>query len=100
MARKVRNTCNGKYYPISNPIMRNLNTGNFTIQKKFVESYDKDFLFEWEDPRTKKKFSKVISKNYVVANLKPLPKWYEDEELRKRCIIPCYLISFEKIINY
>ena len=100
MARKFRNTCGGRYYVISNPIMKNLNTGNFTVQKKFIEAFDKDFLFEWTNPKTKEKFNKVIKKEYILQYLRPMPKWFEDEEKRKRCIIPCYLISFEKIANY
>ena len=98
---KKRNTCSGQYYPICNPFERNENTGNFVVDTKYILANDKDFLFEWKNPNTGKVETKILSKEYVKANLKSIPKWLEDKLLgKKRITYMFYMISYKAIQNY
>ena len=98
---KKRNTCGGKYYVISNPKPINENTGNFAVSEKYVLAYDKDFLFEWKNPRTGEIETKILTKKYVLSHIKKIPRWLEDEFLGKktiRCMF--FMISYKDIQNY
>lgn len=86
-------------YLISNPTLKNENTGNFSISPKDVMRYDKDFLFEWENPHTHKLEKKVIDKRYVVDHMKPCNMCHKDEDGNKKHGF-CYLISYKDIIKY
>ena len=98
---KRRNTENGKYYVISNPIWKNERTGNFCIQKQNVLAYDKDFLFEYEHPITHEVERKVLPKEYVKEHITWMPRWVEDElTLTKEIRGSFYLITYEDIERY
>ena len=73
----------------------------FCVNWKFIEKYDKDFLFEWVNPVTRMHESKVLSKEYVKNHLKYMPRWKEDQ-LSKCKIVNGYffMISYFDIINY
>ena len=99
--RKKRNTCGGKYYVINNPMPINENTGFFSVSEKYLLAQDKDFLFEWINPHTNKLETKVLSKEYVLANIKKIPKWKEDELLKSKHITCMFwLIPYQTIVNY
>ena len=98
---KKRNNCNGKYYVISNPKPINENTGNFAISEKYVLAYDKDFLFEWKNPKTDEIETKVLTRKYVVEHMKKMPKWKEDEILGHKTISCMFwMISYKDIVRY
>lgn len=61
------------YIKISNPTFENECTGNFSIGPAFMEKYNqnKNFLFDWVNPKTNKRESKILPYNYVVSHLKP-----------------------------
>ena len=99
--RKKRNTCGGKYYPISNPYERNAKSGNFVVSEKYLLAHDKDFLFEWKNPDTNEIEIKVLSKEYVVQHIKKIPHWLEDELLGKKTIHGMFwMISYKDICDY
>lgn len=99
--RKKRNTCGGKYYVISNPLPINENTGNFCVSEKYIMAYDKDFLFEWKNPKTNEVETKVLSRQYVVSHMKKIPKWKEDKILNERVLRGMFwIISYKDILNY
>ena len=99
--RKVRNTCNGKYYVISNPRPVNENTGNFVVSEKALLAHDKDFLFEWKNPQTGEVETKILTKEYIVQHIKKIPRWIEDELIGKKAIHGMFwMISYEDIKNY
>ena len=96
-----RNTCGGKYYVISNPKPINENTGNFAVNEKYILAYDKDFLFEWKNPKTNIVETKVLTKEYVVKHMKKIPKWKEDEILGHKVVNGMFwMISYKDIISY
>ena len=98
---KKRNTCNGQYYPISNPLVRNENTGNFIVETKYILANDKDFLWEWKNPKTGEVETKILSKEYVKNNIQLIPRWLEDKLLgQKRITYMFYMISYQAIQNY
>lgn len=98
---KQRNFKNSNYYCISNPLPKNEKTGKFCVSWKFIERYDKDFLFEWINPKTNEKETKVLSKEYVKNHIKFMPKWIEDKILNKRRMNGYFFyISYLDIINY
>lgn len=98
---KRRNFKDSEFYCISNPLPQNEKTGMFCVNWKFIEKYDKDFLFEWINPRTNEMEYKILSKEYVKNHLKYMPRWKEDQ-LSKRKMMNGYffIISYSDIINY
>lgn len=100
---KRRNFKDSEFYCISNPLPQNEDTGMFCVNWKFIEKYDKDFLFEWVNPVTRMHESKVLSKEYVKNHLKYMPKWKEEEFLKtkfKRINGYFFMISYSDIIKY
>ena len=98
---KKRNTFNGKYYAISNPTPNNEKTGNFCVNPKFYLAFDKDFLFEWINPKTNVKETKVLNRRYVIDHCKPCYIYKEaDLSIGKEFRGMCYLISYKDILNY
>lgn len=98
---KKRNTCNGKYYVISNPNPINENTGNFAVNEKYILANDKDFLFEWKNPKTNELEIKVLDRCYVIEHMKKMPKWKEDELLGRKVMNGMFwMISYKDILKY
>lgn len=101
MKREARDNRGGKYYVISNPLPINENTGNFVVGQKELFANDKDFLFEWKNPNTGKLVSKVLPKEYVVAHIKQMPKWQQEEFIRKNKHYGMYwMITYKDIMSY
>lgn len=100
MKRAKRDNANGKYYVISNPLQRNLKTGNFCVSYKHVAAQDKDFLFDFTDPETGEIERKVLDRGYVLAKCRPLFKWeYDLISMKNELKGTFYLISYQDIIN-
>ena len=96
---KRRNNYNGKYYVISNPKLENLHTGNFSVAPWCIKNFDKDFLFEWRNPKTGILETKVLSKEYVKSHRKYVEKKIEDENGNIK-LTYFYLISYKDIKAY
>ena len=98
---KRRNFKDSEYYCISNPLVKNENSGLFCVSWKFIQKWDKDFLFEWINPKTNEKETKVLSKEYVKNHLKFMPRYMEDKTLRRKVQTGYFfVISYSDIINY
>ena len=101
---KRRNTYEGQYYPICNPIDRNLKTNNFCVQANHYSAFNKPFVWDWTDPETNTKYYKVIDKEYILKHCKPCPRFMYDDIVDKYRFIGlnrhCYLISFNDLKKY
>lgn len=99
--RTKRNTCNGAYYPISNPTPMNEKTGNFCVSPNYVMNNDKDYIFDWIDINTGNKIEKIISRDYVKNHITYLKisKW-DAEHISKEYKGYCFIITLKDILNY
>ena len=97
---KHKNISN-QYYIISNPNIWNEHTGFFCINPRYYQSFDKDFLFDWINPKTGEHIHKILSKEYVLVHAEPgklhkYDKGYINREYKDKC----YRISLKNILAY
>ena len=83
----TRNTEGGKYFYISNPTVKNQDTGYFCVSWSFLKYPYKDFIFEYPDPDTGKVEKKVLNHYYVKKHAIPLYKWYDKLDAKGNPII-------------
>lgn len=88
-----------QYYVISNPRFENEHSGLFCIKKRFIENFNKDFLFDYTNPYTKKHETKVLDKNYVLQHIsmKCPPKFLSLTLNLESRYEYCYFISYEDV---
>lgn len=99
---RKRNFSNGEYYLISNPNIWNEHTGFFCISSNYILNYDKDFLFDWVNPKTKKRIQKILPKEYVKSNLdngksSEYNKYYVRRDYKE---LGAFRISLRAILDY
>lgn len=89
---------NNTYYTICNPLEKNVGTGNVTFNINDLAKFDKDFLFNQEVDGVK--YNKVVSKEWVRDNMKPMYLYTKPNETTgRRSVFPFYILKTQEIIN-